>query len=245
LKNKKHILELRNSIPIGLTTAQKLLEKTKYNVQEAETIWKVEQINSLAKKISVMPEEASELLQYVKFEFTKALSLYRERNTTDIEKILEISNKEQQILADFWLYISKYLGSDVNYGEWIHKDGFQQLPEQIKEILIIWEWYAFFDHEGVSVEQKITKDVIRILDYKLELNEFAKDLQNLKDIMDQINQKNEKNNLETRIELRNQLISSKEYVRIDNKIQEMEELVMEKTYQYLFANSEFINKKIT
>ncbi|EZH75878.1 hypothetical protein ATO12_03550 [Aquimarina atlantica] len=244
MKNKESILELRNRIPVGLTTAQKLLERTKYDIQEAESIWKMNQVNTLAEKISVKPEEASELLQYVKFEFSKALSLHRERNTTDVEKILKSSKKEEQVLANFWLYISKCLGSDVKYGGWINEKGFQQLPELIRDILIIWQWYAYFDYEGVSVEQTITKEVIRILDYKLELNEFAKDLQCLKVIMDKFNQENDKENLQKYIELRNQLKSSEEYVRIDNKIEEMEELVMKKTYQFLYTNSETIDNQI-
>jgi hypothetical protein len=244
LKNKKSILELRNRIPVGLATAQKLLERTKYDIQEAESIWKMNQVNTLAEKISVKPEEANELLQYVKFDFPKALSLYRARNTTDVEKILESSKKEVQVLANFWLYISKCLSSDVKYGGWINEEGFQQLPELIKDILIIWQWYAYFDYEGVSVEQTITKEVIRILDYKLELNEFAKDLQYLKVIMDKFNQENEKENLEKYIELRNQLKSSEEYVRIGKKIEEMEELVMKKTYQFLYTNSETIDNLI-
>ncbi|MEM6844957.1 MAG: hypothetical protein AAF632_22270 [Bacteroidota bacterium] len=246
MKNKESILELRNKIPIGLTTAKKLLEQTKFDVQEAESIWKTNQVNTLAKKISVKPEEASELLQHVKFEFAKALSLFKERNTTDVEKILESSKKEGQALANFWVYISDCLGSDVKYGGWINEEGFKQLPELIREILIVWQWYAYYDYEGISVEQIITKDFIRILDYKLELNDFAYDLKYLKVIMDKFNQENPSNKetFKRYIELKNKLTSSEEYIRIDNKIEEMEELVMKKTYKFLYANSEIISEQI-
>lgn len=246
MKNKESILELRNRIPIGLTTAKKLLEQTKFDVQEAESIWKMIQVNTLAKKISVKPEEASELLQLVKFEFSKALSLFKERNTTDVEKILESSKKEEQVLANFWVYISDCLGSDVKNGGWVNEEGFQQLPELIREILIVWQWYAYYDYEGISVEQTITKDFIRILDHKLELNDFAQDLEYLKVIMDKFNQENpsKKENFEKYIELRNQLTSSEEYVQIDSKIEDMEELVMKKIYKFLYTNSEIINEQI-
>ncbi len=182
----------------------------------------------------------------MKFEFAKALSLYRERNTRDVEKILESSKKEEQVLANFWVYISNSLGSDVKYGGWINEDGFQQLPEIIREILIIWQWYAYYDYEGISVEQTITKDVIRILDYKLELKDFAQELKNLKAIMNKFNQENQfhKENFEKHIELRNQLTSTEDYIRINDKIEEMEELVMKKTYSYLYENSSTIDKQI-
>lgn len=246
MKNKESILELRNRIPVGLTTAKKLLEQSNLNVQEAESKWKANQVDVLAKKISAKPWEAQELLEYVNFEFMKALSLFKERNFTEVEKILDSSKKEEQILANFWLYVSEYLGSDVKYGGWINEEGFQNLPELIREILIIWQWYAYYDYEGVSVEQTITKDVIEILESKLGFVDFAQDLKHLKTLMDKFNQANpfEKESFEKHIEQRNQLASTEDYIRIDDKIMEMEELVMKKTYNYMYENSSIIDTQL-
>lgn len=246
MNNKELILELRKRIPIGLTTAQKLLEQTKYNIQEAESIWKTNQLRILIEKSSVKEEEAKELLEHVEYELPKALSLYKERNTTDIEKILESSKKEEQVLANFWVYVSSQLDSDVKYGGWIDERRFQQLPELIRDILIIWQWYAYYDYEGISVEQSITKEVIRILESKLELKEFALELKQLKVITDKFNKENpfDEDNFEKSIDLRNQLTSSKEYTSIHDNIELMEDLVMKKTFNYLYKNSNMIDNQI-
>ncbi len=246
MKNNNSILEIRKRIPIGITAAKKLLEQTNFDVEKAEMIWKANQVNVLANKLSVKSEEASELLHFVKFEFDKALSLYKRRNTTDVEKILESSKKEEQILANFWVYISDFMGTEVKYGGWINEKGFEQLPELIRDILTIWQWYAFYNYEGVSVDQSITKEVISILEDKLELKEFALSLKQLKAIVDKFYHEHsfDQENLERQIELRNQLTSSKKYISIDNQIEKMEDMVMKKTYKYLYENSNTIDRQI-
>ncbi|MGB0868916.1 MAG: hypothetical protein ACPGSD_04895 [Flavobacteriales bacterium] len=246
MKNKEYILELRNRIDVGITTAIKLLEQTKYNVPEAESLWQLDQIDRLAKRISVNPKEATELLQFVKYDYSKALSLFMERNTTDIEKIIESSNKPEQVLGNFWVYISYYLCLDDKFGGLLNEKGFQKLPDLIREIVLVWQWYAYYDFEGVSVEQVITNDFIKILENKLELNDLAHDLKKLKEIIDKFNCDKPSSTayFEEGTDLHNKLTSSEEYVRIDNKIEEFEERVMKKTYEYLVSNLERINEQL-
>ncbi len=243
---KKHIIDLRKKIPIGITAAKKLLEQTDFDLLVAEKIWQTNQVEILSEKIEVKPEEAKELLEYVKYDFAKALSLYRDRNTTDVEKILQSSKDAYQILGNFWSYISQYLGDDVKYGGWIYAEGFEQLPNLIKQVLTVWQWYAYYDYEGISVEQRITDDVVKFIDQELGLTDFANDLKSLKQLVDSFYKENpyDKNDLKKSIESGNKLKSSKEYQRIDDEIIRNEDLVMKKTYEYLYKNSSQIEKLV-
>lgn len=240
MQNKEAILEIRKKIPIGLKAAKNLLEQTNFDIQEAVLIWKRKQVEIFVQKNSVAPEEARKLLKEVNYDFAKALSVYKDQNTTEIEKILLSSKKEEQVLANFWTYISDYLGENV----WITKDEFEKLPELIRNILVVWQWYAYYDYEGISVEQSITNDVIQILELKFEMNDFAKELNSLKIIVDLFNKENlfNKNNFEKYIELKNQLTSSEKYKYLDNKIEANENLVMKKLYNSLKNNSKQINE---
>lgn len=246
MKNKKSILAIRKRIPVGITTAKKLLEQSNFDILEAEKKWKTNQVVILAEKISVAKENAEELLEFVKYDFAKALSVYRDQNTTDVEKILQSSKKEEQVLANFWFYISEYLGDDVKYGGWLNEKGFAQLPELIREILTVWQWYAFYDFEGISVEQKTSTEVIHLLDTKLGLKNFAQDLTSLKEMVDLFNLENpyDEHNFGKRLELTNKFTATEAYKKLEEQIDLNEELVMKKTYQYLYENSEEIDKLI-
>jgi len=239
---KKEIFEICNRVPIKLKTAKKLLKKTDYNIDKAVIMWKENLELLLIKKLSIKDKTAKKLLEDVDYNFAKALSIYNKKNKTDIEKILNYSKKKEEILSNFWVFIIDKYNVDIN-GGWITKSSLQKIPQPIRDILTIWQWYAYYNYEGISVEQLDTNNFIKIIEFKFGFSNFAKDLKRLKEIITKFNKKNSsEKNFEKYIELKNKLISSKTFREIDNKIKKKEKIITEKLYEYLYNNSKKIDE---
>ena len=125
---------------------------------------------------------------------------------------------------------------DGQWGTWSDQKEFDRLPELIKDALMVWEWYAYYDWEGASVEQVSTSQVIEIIDCKLRLTELANKMRRLKFILDGYQSKNSVNALsfEKRSELHNKITSDAEYRRLETEVVKSEDLVMKEVYRYLY-----------
>ena len=77
MENKEAILKLRSRIPIGLMAAQRLLEEYGFEVLKAEARWKRDQAKQLSGELNVSFQEADELLNFVKYDYSKAASIYK------------------------------------------------------------------------------------------------------------------------------------------------------------------------
>lgn len=244
--NRNSILEIRKHIPIGISDAKILLEETNSNVDIAISTWKERQEKQLSETLSVKVHDAKELLQYVKYDLNKALSVFRERNTADVQKIIESSDKEYTVMSNFHSYVHKILGIDHSYGGWIQKEGFDRLIGPVKEVLMVYEWYAIYDYEGVSVEQGITEDVIAILENKFELVSFATNLKSLKIVLDKFHaqypyKKYHGSRSAEWLGLRYDVLATIDSKKYDQEIMDMEEIVYKKAYSYLVENADEID----
>jgi hypothetical protein len=243
LESKKHIAELRKNIPIGVITAQKLLKHTEFDVRKAELMWKMDQSKILAENISIKLHEAQDLLEAVKYDFAKALILHQEENTTVMEKIFQSSKEVESVLSNFWVYVTERFKEITQQGGWIGNEGFKELPKPIRNVLIVWQWYAYYDWEGISVEQTTTDQVIDIIAFELEMREFSNELRVLQKMVNNFNERNpfDSANPSQSFELRNKLFGTKKYNDLDSTINKNEILIKRKLYEILHKNMNLID----
>lgn len=243
---KEKIIQLRKRIPIGVLEAKTLLQTTNFNISAAEKEWKKKQVLILCQIILITEKEAISLLEESNFESNKALSIYKNRSTTDVQKIIESSSKADEVLARFWNYVHYQLEDDHKDFNWITHKGFKSLPQIVSIVLIPWQWHVYYYHEQTSVEQSITDDVIEILENQLEMVAYANTLKNLKHITETFNTNHpfSRENFEQYFEARNHFTSSPTYEKLDQQIIANKALVLEKCYRFLVANSEAINQAV-
>jgi hypothetical protein len=241
--NIDHLIsEICKKIPVNRSIAEKILKRTNYNVHQTEYIWKTDLENTFATRVQTTTQQAKELLQQTGYNFAKAIVAYKEEYLTVVQRIIESSKKEEEVIANLCFYISDI----VPDGVWFATKELQQLPEHIRNILTAWQWYAYYNYEGVSVEQSITNDVIKIIDSEFGLKKLSKDIEKLKTITDKFNRDNPFKETDTNVyfQLRNNLTSSDEYSLTIDRIELAENSVMRNMYQYLCKNSDTINIQI-
>jgi hypothetical protein len=247
LNNKPQIIELRQRIPIGFSEAISLLEETDNEPKQAEVIWKARQVEILAKQISVSQSEAQELLEFVKYESDKAIRVYKKRKTTNVSKILEADRNEERTLFFFWEIISHRLGEQVPYGEWMNHTNFGNLPEVIQEVLLVWQWLTEFDRNDGFVEQSFTNSFLQVLESRLGMSSLILNGNRFGTL-------SVADNLPVVVkhlfcESKISFLFSIEYNShsetqsiLEKEIQENEEEIMNRSFEWLFANSAKIEK---
>ncbi|WP_196887289.1 hypothetical protein [Aureivirga sp. CE67] len=240
MKNKEDILQIRRRIPITMNDAVRLLGKTGSNILEAENEWKEEQVELLVQKINISKQEARRILEVSSFEIEKALSNCK----SDIQKILESSNEPYEVIAKVWNYVHYLLPESHKSFNWIEKEGFDSLPGGLKDILVVWQWYSYYEYENTSVEQDTTSLIIDIIEHQLDLNEFAKSLRELEKISEEHYKKNpySDDGFKKFLEERNKFVMSSQYVKLDAMIKQNKKTIMQRCYQILISNLAELDK---
>ncbi len=209
-------------------------------------VWQKIQIDKLSKKLAVNESNAQELLEKCNYNFSKALKMHAIQNNKYIESISLISKNGEERLNNFWVLICDLLDSKYKDGMWLTLEGLNSLPTPIKDILVVWQWYAFYDYEGISVEQNFTDEVIKVLESKLCLGKFAENLRQMKSLTKTFYSIHsyEVVSLERQLEIKSALVSSAEYQSYDSAITDNESLVVEKLNDFLSENIEGINQLV-
>lgn len=247
MKITEAIQEIRKQIPVGISTAKKLLERSNNHIETAIVNWKLQQEILLAEKVDVSQATGKRILESVNYNFHKAILVYKDQYLTDIERIIQSSKKEEGVLSNFWVYILTLLPKELTSNVWISEKGYQSLPSRVGEILRIWEWFAYANYEGVTVEQYSTPRVIDLLKNQFNCPLYA---QSLEEHLKQVNQLKEEYQINQgatqreKIDRYNAMVSSELYQSGEEQIDKMEKLIMKILYEVLCKEAKQIDKSL-
>lgn len=237
------ISQLRSKIPIGVIEAKKLIIESNGNLLNAENQWKENKIQTLSQALNISKSNSKELLIFVKFDIDKANSLFKEDETSVVEKIISTHKKKSTALANFSTYCHFHFRKEEHLEYWTQSKKFNNLPSIIKEIILVEEWYKYFLLENYSVEQGSTTKVIEILKTKLNMPSFALEIKKFNSYIEAYWAKVSLNKLSTaeKVDLSNTVRSSFAYQKHTKIIAQHEDLVNKNLTDYILKNANTIN----
>lgn len=247
MKITEAIQEIRKQIPVGISTAKKLLERANNHSETAIVNWKLQQEILFAQKVDVSQTTGKRILESVNYDFHKAILVYKDQYLTDIERIIQSSKKEEEVLSNFWVYIQTLLPKELtNYG-WISEQGYQSLPSRVGELLRIWEWFAYNDWEGVTVEQDSTPKVIDLLKNQFNSPLYA---QSIEEHLKQVNQLKEEYQINQsaiqgeKMDRYNAMVNTELYQSGEEQVDKMEKPIMKLLYEVLYREAKQIDRSL-
>lgn len=113
----KRIGELRKLVPIPISEAKILLEKTQGDVEQAVYLYKEKTIKELMAKTQCTRSEVSEVYESEKLDINRTLSILNEKNYDKNYKRIDGVDKKSLLHVRDWLYIleSKDLATSLGY----------------------------------------------------------------------------------------------------------------------------------
>ncbi len=140
-KQNEIVVKLQERIPVQNKYGLELLEKSGWNIDKAESIFKNEQIDFLAKKENVENELAKKHLENNKFNFSKAIQSIRNEKYPLTERIFKFNKDKEDILSKVALAIEE--SENLKRDFWIIDSELNKLNPSQYTFMIIWEWQCY------------------------------------------------------------------------------------------------------
>ncbi|BDD04542.1 hypothetical protein [Aureibacter tunicatorum] len=183
----KQLKLFRDSIPIGIQQAIKILKQNNGDVNKSIEQAKNEYQNQLICEVKVDSKMAEEILFEVNYNLIEAKKRIIESRLSTTEIILsKNSSNEQKAIQIYRAIFNKY---SVTHEECeIDSHDKTKFNTFEKDFIMVYDWLGYEDYEGFSdaIHQDCFEDVIKIFGLKYGMTEFAKNLENANDTKNQI-----------------------------------------------------------
>lgn len=227
---------LMQRIPVSHKQGEKLLEKVKGDLEEAEKNYVEESVAQVCTKTGVKSEIALKHLIDCNFDIRLTIESINENVYTSTERITrKYSAKKEKALDEIFLeVINKY---NIKKKFWISPEDLKQLPTEIYGFIVIMEWLNFESWENYQSAllfniQKFTEQI----DLKLSLFEISNSLRKAEDVVVQVYDKLEVDDSNKYVEATNELMKNKEFVEAESKFREQRKLIIDKLYEFVQDN---------
>lgn len=177
---QKELKELRAILPVGLREGLSLLEKSKGDVSHAAEEFRRQRVVFVAKTANVTEFEAREYLEINKYEIEPTLRRIEEEQFTFTERILKSRKKTATKLSILTGSIEAETNLERDF--WLKEEEFSKLNPHQYTVIQISEWLNYCSWEGVDqgIELPILEKVIELIEEKLDEQEFARNLRNIR-----------------------------------------------------------------
>ncbi len=168
------IKELRNVIPIGIAEAKDLLDASGFDINVAERSWCAQRTEQLAELLSIDKEYAKKLLEEVNYDSRKAQDNYSQNTTLLIDKILQSSNFDMDVVRNLLSNFNFVINDGVDYktGIWNGREKSYKLTVEMQDLIKMLTWY----NSAAWSQKEFSKEVIPILKQNIGFVEFFDEL---------------------------------------------------------------------
>lgn len=149
MKYKDLALQLRTMVPVGMTEALDLMERSDGDLSHAVSLFEEDRTNQLLARLEVSRDAALKQLRTNGFIIKDALKALEEAELGLCERILRNTRNEESALLKIHDEIKRAYDLPGSH-YWLDLKSLPLLIPEIRSVAVIYEWYSYEEYEGFS-----------------------------------------------------------------------------------------------